>query len=299
VNSLPTTLIEFRRDLEAAVARDLARRRRVRPLAVRGAVVLGAAACAVTAASSVGFFGQGGPSIVERASAALALHDGSILHVTVAGRQNNGDGTVSTWRDESWQSTSEPYERRQLEHVGADPTTETSAAGDSQALYDAATNTVYVRTDPPTPPAVGKGLRWKTSTGKVHRVVVTTGRPAPPKPQDDPIEEPFRREVLELLRSGNARELGPVTLGGRPAIRIAGNDGNATYFVDAKTYDPIEFRTVGDGGSTSLRFVVYETLPLTASTRALLSVEAQHPKAKLTHDPVAYQAAQSRLFPHG
>jgi hypothetical protein len=102
-----------------------------------------------------------------------------------------------------------------------------------------------------------------------------------------------------LLRSGNARETGRVTLAGRQAVRIVGNHGNATSFVDAKTYDPIEFRTAGNGGSTSLRFVAYETLSLTGSTRALLSVEAQHPNAKLSKDPAAFQAAQWRLFPRG
>jgi hypothetical protein len=299
VNSLPSTLIDFRLELEAAVARDLARRPRVWVVAVRSALVLAGVACVGAAAASVGIFGSHGPSIVERASAALAVHEGTILHVTLVGRQNNGDGTESTWRDESWQSTSPPYGRRQLEHVGADPVTESGAAGSSEALYDAATDTVYLRTDPAALPAAGKVLRWKTSDGKVHRVVVSGGRPAPPKAQDDPMEEPFRREVLELLRSGNARQTGRVTLAGKQAIRIEGNDGNATYFVDAKTYDPIEFRTVGDGGSTSLRFVVYETLPLDASTRALLSVEAQHPDAKRNEDPKAFQAAEARLFPHG
>ena len=295
---LPNSLIGFRRQLEDAVARDLQRRARVRALILPGAVALAAAAVVATA-SIAGVLGTHTPSIVERASAALAVNDGTILHVTVLGRQNNGDGTESTWRSESWQSTSEPYQRRQVEHVGTDPATETSSAGNSQALYDPDTNTVYVHDDPAALPLGGKLLRWKTADGKVHRVVVTGGRPAPPQSRDDPIEEPFRREVLELLSSGDAHETGRVTLAGRDAIRIVGNGGNATYFVDATTYNPIEFRTTGSGGGTSLRFVVYETLPLTAATRALLTVQAQHPDAIVNHDPAGFQAAQKRLFPRG
>jgi hypothetical protein len=64
-------------------------------------------------------------------------------------------------------------------------------------------------------------------------------------------------------------------------------------------YDPIEFRTVGDGGGTTLHFAVYETLPLDASTRKLLSVAAQHPDAPVSTSPAEFAAAQARLFPHG
>jgi hypothetical protein len=299
VNSLPPSLVDFRRQFERAVERDLARRSRVRPLGLRGAVVVTAAAAAGVGLSSLGVFGTHAPSIVERASAALAVQEGTILHVVMVGHQDNGDGTTSTWRDESWQSTSAPYERRQIEHVGADPVTETSSAGEAEAIYDSTTNTVYTREAPASLPATGKLLRWKTIDGKVHRVIVNGGRPAPPKTQTDPIAEPFRREVLELLRSGGAREDGHVTRAGRDAVRIVGNSGNATYFVDAKTYDPIEFRTVGERGSTSLRFDVYETLQLNASTRTLLSVVAQHPDARVSTNLSEFTAAQQRLFPHG
>jgi hypothetical protein len=299
VNSLPPNVVDFRRQLERAVERDLARRSRVRPLALRGALVVTAAAAAGVATTAFGVFGTYAPSIVERASAALAVQDGTILHVVMVGHQDNGDGTTSTWRDETWQSTSEPYERRQIEHVGDDPVTEAGSAGDAEAIYEAKTNTVYTREEPTSLPASGKLLRWKTTDGKVHRLIVNGGRPAPPATQTDPIEEPFRHEVLELLGSGGAREDGHVTLAGREAVRIVGNSGKATYFVDAKTYDPIEFRTVGDGGGTSLRFEVYETLHLDAATRRLVSVAAQHPDARVSTDPAEFAAAQQRMFPHG
>lgn len=300
MNSLPATLIDFRAQLEAAATRDLSRRRRTRSVVFSSSVVtLGAVGVVAAVVGHAGVFGGHGPSIVERASAALAVSEGTILHVAVVGEQQNGDGTESKWRDESWQSTSQPYERRQVERIGTGPTTEAGSVGDAETLYDAATDTVFVRTEPAMPVVTGKVLRWKNAQGKTHRVIVMGGRPAPPKRQTDPIEEPFRREVLELLRSGDARQAGRLTFAGHDAIRIVGNDGALTYFVDAKTYDPIEFRTRGTGGGTSLRFVVYEKLPLTDSTRPLLSVEAQHPGATVRHDSAAFQAAQNRLFPHG
>jgi len=71
VNTMPDTLARFRMDLEDAIGRDLDRRRRrtrvARPLA--GAVVL--AAVGGVLASTL--LGGGGPSIVDRAEAALAV----------------------------------------------------------------------------------------------------------------------------------------------------------------------------------------------------------------------------------
>ena len=42
------------------------------------------------------------------------------------GTQNNGDGTTVTWRDQSWQENSAPYDRRQVETT---PTARPSRAG--------------------------------------------------------------------------------------------------------------------------------------------------------------------------
>jgi hypothetical protein len=296
VNTLPDVLVDFRSELERAIAQDTARRR---PIVLRSAAVFVVAGALGAAALASGVFTANGPSIVERASAALAVQGQTILHVTVVGHQENGGGTTSTWRDESWQSTMPPYERLQVEQIGTGPVTETSSAGDAESLYDAKTNTVYVREEPAAPVVGGKVLRWKNADGKVHRIIVSGGRPAPPKTQDDPIAEPFRREVLELLRSGDAKEAGRVTLDGREAIRIVGNGGRATYFVDADTYDPIEFRTEGDGGGTSLRFVTYETLPLNEANAGVLSVQRRHRDAKVVNDPAAFREAQGRLFPKG
>ena len=84
------TLTRFRGELEGAVARDLRRRRRrarvARPIA--GALTL-AAVGGVLAATLVG---SSGPSIVERAEAALAAPSGRLLHMVMVGRSTAADG---------------------------------------------------------------------------------------------------------------------------------------------------------------------------------------------------------------
>ena len=73
---------------------------------------------------------------------------------------------------------------------------------------------------------------------------------------------------------------------------------HTTYFVDPQSYRPVELRTRGTDGGTALRFRTYETLAL-GEHRALLSLAAQHPGARIDRDTADYQAAQGRLFPNG
>ena len=113
-----------------------------------------------------------------------------------------------------------------------------------------------------------------------------------------PFEEPFRQEILRLLRSGAVVD-GQVEVEGREALRIVSRDGRTTYLADAETYAPIELRTRGDGGEVTLSFRAYEELPRSAANEALLSLTAQYPTARVNNDPADYRAAESRLFPHG
>jgi hypothetical protein len=120
-----------------------------------------------------------------------------------------------------------------------------------------------------------------------------------PAVADQSVEEPFRAEILALLESGRARETGRVEVGGRDAIRIEAPDGRQVYLVDATTYAPIEWTTSGTSGGVTLRFPVYEELPVDAESMDLLDLEAQHPGARVVRDPAAYRTAEARLFPHG
>jgi hypothetical protein len=90
-----------------------------------------------------------------------------------------------------------------------------------------------------------------------------------------------------------------VQVDGRDAIRIESLDGEQAYLVDAATYDPIEWTTTGNGGGVRLRFPVYEELPVSSESTALLSLEAQHPDAQVVRGAAAYTAAEKRLYPHG
>jgi hypothetical protein len=144
VNSaLPASLTSYRGALEDAVRRDVARRRR-RTVAVRwGAAAAAVAAAALGALSLVSRHAEGA-SVVDRAAAAVAASPGTILHVDVLGSQTNGDGSVVTWRDESWQQQSPPYERRQVETSPDGSVTESGSSNTSDEVFDPARNTIYV-----------------------------------------------------------------------------------------------------------------------------------------------------------
>jgi len=143
VNSaLPASLVDYRDALEAAARRDLARHRH-RRLAVRWAVAAAVVAAAALGALSLVSRHGAGASVVDRAAAAVALSPGTILHVDMLGSQTNGDGSVVTWRDESWQQQGAP-DGRQIETGSDGSIVESATAGRRSELYDRARNTIYV-----------------------------------------------------------------------------------------------------------------------------------------------------------
>jgi hypothetical protein len=134
-------------------------------------------------------------------------------------------------------------------------------------------------------------------------VIPASSVPKPPPASDDsstadPGSGDFRSQMLALLRSGEANVVGHRTIDGHDTIEIASADGHTTYYVDPKTYRPVELDTMGTGGVTTLRFRTYETLDSDANSD-LLSLEARHPDARIDRDPAHFNAAQERLFPHG
>lgn len=322
MNSLPPSLDRFGHELENAVRRDLGARRRRRH-AVRGAALL-----AVAAAVALGVLSalpNGGPSVVERAAAALAGDD-SILHYRVDAVQQNGDGTTVTWHSETWQLLVSPYTRRQIQVETNAPRAEAETSGDTTELYDSRNDTIYVTTSrqlraarTPTIEIVSKSrlqklvhdpnvtIAYRLVPGTNRPVVVTTKEGAKRFREqlareavntgDTP--EDFRSDILSLLRSGNVRVVGHVTVDGRDAIELESVDGKQVYIVDASTYDPIEWTTTGTSGGVTLRFPVYEKLPVDDGSPALLSLQAQHPGAKVVRGVHAYLAAESELYPHG
>jgi hypothetical protein len=95
------------------------------------------------------------------------------------------------------------------------------------------------------------------------------------------------------------RETGRLEVLGRDAIRIESPHGSRVYVVDAATYAPIEWTTSGNGGGVTLRFPVYEELPVDTESMRLLDLRAQHLGARVVRDLAAYRAAEARLFPQG
>jgi hypothetical protein len=120
-----------------------------------------------------------------------------------------------------------------------------------------------------------------------------------PVEQENATGDGFRGQARALLHSRGVDVRQHASVDGRPAIRIASADGHTVYFVAPRTYTPIELRTHGDGGGTTLRFRTYEELPDTPANRGLLSLTAQHPDARVDSSAAGYDAAQARLFPHG
>lgn len=353
---LPRSLERFQGQLEAAAARDLKRSSRIRPTLIRVTAVCVTAAAAVAILSVVGVFGKNGPSLVDKAAAALAPSQASILHIDMKGSQTNADGSVDAWSDESWQAGTKPYDRRQIE-IGSEGTrVETAMVDGVTQVYDPATDTIYVDTQAkptdttastsssaraqqlhPTYPwivsvAAASGgkvmvtIEAKAPDGTVKRSVqvikktdlklltaklaIVSGAAASDSgsasagesPAAAPGQDSFRSEILALLHSGKVREDGRPTVDGRDLIRFIANDGHATYLVDATTYDPVEWKTTGDGGSTTLRFITYEQLSVpdgSSDTSALLSLTAQHPSAHVDRDPAHFAEVTGRLFPNG
>lgn len=142
-DALPTSLIDYRGALEHAVRRDLVRARRRRRAARLTLIAAAVAAAALGALSLVTRHGADG-SVVQRAAAAVAVSPGTILHVDMLGSQTNGAGSVITWRDESWQLQSPPYDRRQVETSTDGTVTESSSSNTADEVYDPARNTIYV-----------------------------------------------------------------------------------------------------------------------------------------------------------
>jgi hypothetical protein len=326
MTALPPALDRFGAELETAIRRDLGARRRRRRL-LRATALL--APVAAVALGLLTVLPGGGSSVVGPAAAALEVSHNTILHLELRGEQHNPDGSVVTWQSESWQLGEAPFTRRQIE-IGPDGIrAESLVRGETNELFDAETNTIYIASQKelaasaPLPKInVVSEARYRKLTqdsrgGAAFRItkngsysVIATkegakrlreerARAQDSGGTDGASDEPVRAEILALLNSGLAKEIGPTEVDGRDAIRIESPDGRQVYLADAETYAPIEWTSTGNGGSVTLRFPVYEELPVNADSMEVFDLEAQHPGARVERDAAAYQEAEARLFPHG
>jgi hypothetical protein len=269
VNTLPPSLVRFESQLEQAINRQ--RGRRLRNTGIRGAVA-GLATVAVALGVLHTVPGPA-PSVVERATAALTSREGAVLHVVAL----SSDGATSS-RIEVWQQTRPPYDQRLIMSAGKRQY-EFATVDGSRRIYDPSTNTII---SAPRVDADAKQL--------------PPGKAGASEPGEKPIDaggNPFRGKILALLESGKAKEAGQVTIDGRQAIRIVSTGRELELLVDARSYEPVEWRFTANGIRTTTRFPTYEHLG--PESLASLSLTAQHPDARIDDHPAAYRAAQQRL----
>jgi hypothetical protein len=283
---LPDSLIRFRGDLERAIARDLIAERSARH---RRTMARGAAALAAVAAIAFGVVALApddapvvgrivdSASASQRAAAVLSAAAGSLVHEVAVHRRARSDGSMSTWREESWRETSAPHRRRHVTTRADGTRIETATVGSEAAqLYDAARDTIYTN-----PPRSGAAL----------------GTPAPAGDGD-----PLRAQILQLLRSRDAREISRQQVRGRDAIRFVyrnaapgGSVVTWTYAVDATDFTPIEVTTAVAGEPRdTITFETYESTH--GYDERLLSLRAAHPDADVDATEAGYEAARARLY---
>jgi hypothetical protein len=233
--------------------------------------VAGVAAAVVVAASVSGVLGDRGPAslapaqAIEKATHALAGDKDTIYHFVVTASDTAPDGDTAAWSREEWSSFA-GRGQRSIQKDDEVPWLETSVTPDDRLqIYDPKTKTVFEKTLP-------EGDRLP----------------------DGADSDSHRAEALRMLRSGDAKVTGPVTIDGRRAVRIASADGSMTYYVDATTYDPV--RLDWDlGGITTFRFSVYERIEETADSLKLLDLREAYPDAAVVTGDAQYEQALARL----
>lgn len=247
----------------SALEREAARAGR-RTLPRRPLVLTLSAALAVALAVVLALVApwSGGPSIVDRAAAAIVQGSDTVLHQRVEMTSTNlatgaalGRHTLELWLDGAAPHRyraffQPPFTSRTLEVGG-------SAASLHAAVYRPATNTFDTHS-----------LQLRI-TG-VNALDV----------------------IRQALASGDAVPQGTTQLDGRRVLRILvhGSGPKRTdevYYVDPQTYDPVEIDGQGflvDGAkryhvSTVERFLTFEFLPRTAANLRLTDIRAMHPTA--------------------
>jgi hypothetical protein len=288
VTTIPSSLVRFQHQLETAIRRDRRRRQR-RNVVVRSTVTV--AAVAAVALGVLGAVPRTGPSVVERAAAALRSTDGTILHTVLVGTLTRADGPIDL-RIETWQASSPPHDQLQIVTAGGRRFEVALVDGVGQ-LYDPQTNTIYTspsQLKDAQPVDKARATKWKTGGAEA-------GAAGNDKGSIVAADDSYRAKILGLLESGDVREDGRVTVDGRAAIRLVSDEGNVTLLVDADSYEPIEWRVTENGATAVTSFPTYERLPASEANAALLSLTARHADATIDDDPARYQAALERLNP--
>jgi hypothetical protein len=248
-----------------------------RPIVRGAAIAVGVAVVALVVLSVVDVFGAGGPSIVEKAQAALVVPDNTIVHFKLSGSQDNGDGTTASWSDESWLSGSASALRR-IETTAEAGAVETALNGSGlYQIYDPETNTIYQQQ-----------MAAGSKEAKIAQSLVSNGGEF----------HQFKGDAFKLLQSAGAKVEEHLDYEGREATRITSADGQLTYVIDSATGNPLEWQTKGELGNSTLR-ISFEKLAATPENMALVDLGKLHEGATIDTDAAHYEQAEGRAFPNG
>jgi hypothetical protein len=260
VTSMSPTTHEPAGKMERSPRRTTRRRR----LIWQGAALVGAAAIVLAVLSVVNVFGANGPSIVEKAAAAIDPAKNAILHVKISGRETGKDGYLSDWTEESWSRTSSPNTLRQVQAFPEQPVTDNVQDANGLAqMYDPGTNSIYTQ---------AAASMFKVAAGQAV---------------------PYGEMILQLLSSGDAVVDGTEIIDGRECTRIVATKDYGTapdgtkygtwFYVDSATNYPVEWKLTRDGGkAVDIRFDTYELLPVNDANLAFFDLTAQHPGATIS-----------------
>jgi len=252
------------------------RRARIRRLAVVAALVAAAVAVALTVTAPW----RGGPTILQRASAAIRSPSASeVLYMAYRDRTEGCCRFLGQLDVRVWVYGSAPRRFRGVLSGVEPPFNEFGRTLGSRSVltlfrYDSRTNTLE-----------RLNLASHYSTGDFDPVAI----------------------VREAIAAGRAQAAGTALIGGRRVIRIKltardrqGVLGRVVYYVDPKTYRPIEidyphlvelrfpFEPVFGNGiyKERIRFSAFKYLPATRTNIELADIRAMHPEAKVSRRPV-------------
>lgn len=264
-DQLPPSLEAFQEELRGAVKRDLhrqPRRRAVRASAVVACV--GVAAAGLMVASPW----EGGPSIVERAAAAIAPRDDAVIHQSSVTTQRDLAGrVVRRQKAEVWEfGQGRNWHRRSISEISGRRTEQSITPGP----------------DPGTSNWDLLDLETGIAVRDVERGSINESG------------QTLMDNIRQGLEGGDWRAVRDTVIDGRTVTELGTGAGpwpadptacfDDRLFIDRTTYAPVLYSTVlckqtGQPafGTLESRYSVAEFLPLTPENIALTSVSAQHP----------------------
>jgi hypothetical protein len=286
------------------------RRARRRSRFARAAISVGAvAATAAVALAVVGALGGGGPSIVDKAEAAVLAPvqpaPGTIEHTLVRYRTDSGETFIEY---ETWIADDGAWCRRTVEGMPSEAVADTqlTSCGSPDGVYQVylPRENEILRLRPGTQsedePERGDAAAGQVEGPRYFRVRVrpdgttvaeivvkregkyykvrTVGAEAPSL--EIPSASWFNEDVVEAFRRDAVREAGTMTLDGREYTKLVTEDGLNAVLVDPGTGEPVAWIPSPKAFGVPTTVVrTRETLPADAETRRSLSLTELHPDA--------------------